>query len=152
MMTPMIPRTSEMIPTRRLTLAQSVPLTGAVIVTTPQDAAMQIASKGLVMFQQLKVPILGILENMSQFACPHCGTVSAVFREGGGRRASEALGVPFLGRIPLDPQICRTSDAGHPIVVDQPDAPAALAFRQAAAILSGQLSADDPGPVVQMGA
>jgi ATP-binding protein involved in chromosome partitioning len=136
----------------QLTLAQSVPLTGAVIVTTPQDVAMQIAGKGLVMFQQLKVPILGILENMSQFACPHCGTVSAIFRQGGGRRASEALGVPFLGQIPLDPQICRTSDGGRPIVLDQPESPAAQAFRQAATVLRDQLQAADLGPVIRMGA
>jgi ATP-binding protein involved in chromosome partitioning len=134
----------------QLTLAQSVPLSGAVIVTTPQDVAMQIASKGLAMFQQLKVPILGILENMSQFACPHCGTVSAVFRQGGGRRASEALGVPFLGRIPLDPEICRTSDGGRPIVLDQPEGPAAQAFRQAAAMVRERLQAADAGPVIRM--
>lgn len=135
----------------QLTLAQSVPLTGAVIVTTPQDVATQIAGKGLAMFRQLKVPILGILENMSQFTCPHCGSVSAVFRQGGGRRASEALGVPFLGQIPLDPQVCRTSDGGRPIVLDQPEGAAAHAFRQAAAILREQLQAADSGPVIRMG-
>ena len=114
----------------QLTLAQSLPLAGAVIVMTPQDLAMHIASKALAMFQQLKVPILGIIENMSGFVCPHCGRRAAIFRQGGARRASERLGVPFLGEIPLDPRVCETSDRGTPIVTSIPDSPVAEAFRR----------------------
>ena len=80
---------------------------------TPQDVAAQIASKAAAMFRQLKVPILGILENMSAFVCPHCGTRSAIFKQGGGRRASELLGVPLLAEIPLDPVVCQASDRGR---------------------------------------
>jgi ATP-binding protein involved in chromosome partitioning len=137
----------------QLTLAQSVPLAGAVIVATPQEVATQIASKALAMFQQLRVPILGILENMSQFVCPHCGLISPVFRQGGGRRAGERLGVPLLGEIPLDPAICRASDAGRPIVLDQPESPVARAFRQvAAALRTAVAAAAAAGPAIRMDA
>ena len=136
----------------QLTLAQSLPLAGAVIVMTPQDVAMQIASKALAMLQQLKVPILGILENMSQFVCPHCGTVSAIFKQGGGRQASERLGVPFLGEIPLDPQVCQTSDAGTPILLRHPESAVAQAFRRAAGLLADRIRQETTaGPVIRMG-
>ncbi len=125
----------------QLTLAQSLPLAGAVIVMTPQDLAMHIASKALAMFRQLQVPILGIIENMSGFVCPHCGTPSAIFGQGGARRASERLGVPLLGEIPLDPRVCQTSDRGEPIVTGHPESPVADAFQRVAKILAERMSA-----------
>jgi ATP-binding protein involved in chromosome partitioning len=136
----------------QLTLAQSIPLAGAVIVMTPQDVAMNIAGKALAMFRQLKVPILGILENMSGFVCPHCGTMSPIFKRGGGERASKALGVPFLGEIPLDPMVCQTSDQGEPILTSHPDSAVAEAFRRAAGVLVERIRAEaTSGPVIRMG-
>jgi ATP-binding protein involved in chromosome partitioning len=137
----------------QLTLAQSLPLTGVIVVLTPQDVATQIASKALGMFQQLKVPILGILENMSGFVCPHCGTTTPVFKQGGGRRASQELGVPLLGEIPLDPLVCRASDRGEPMVTAHPDSPMAAAFRHAAEAITAQVAAAaGAGPVIRMDA
>jgi ATP-binding protein involved in chromosome partitioning len=136
----------------QLTLAQSIPLAGAVIVMTPQDVAMHIASKSLAMFRQLKVPVLGILENMSSFLCPHCGTPSAIFKQGGGRKASERLGVPFLGEIPLDPAVCQTGDQGEPIVAKQPESMVADAFRQASAAMVGRIREEAlSAPIIRMG-
>jgi ATP-binding protein involved in chromosome partitioning len=136
----------------QLTLAQSTPLAGALIVTTPQDVAMQIASKALAMFREVRVPILGIVENMSRFVCPHCGSASAIFRQGGGRRASESLGVPFLGEIPLDPMICQSGDRGEPIPDMHPDSPLAEAFQQVAANLVERIRAEAASePVIRMG-
>jgi ATP-binding protein involved in chromosome partitioning len=136
----------------QLTLAQSLPLAGAVIVMTPQDLAMQIASKALAMFRQLKVPIFGIIENMSSFVCPHCGRHSAIFGQGGARRASERLGVPFLGVIPLDPRVCQSSDRGQPIVTSMPDSPVAKAFRQVAEALGDLVREETPSaPVIRVG-
>lgn len=136
----------------QLTLAQSLPLAGAVIVMTPQDLAMHIASKALAMFQQLKVPILGTIENMSSFVCPHCGTRSAIFRQGGARRASEHLGVPFLGEIPLDPRVCQSSDRGEPIVTSVPDSPVAEAFRRVSEALAERISEDAlSAPMIRVG-
>jgi len=136
----------------QLTLAQSLPLAGAVIVMTPQDLAMHIASKALAMFRQLKVPILGIIENMSGFVCPHCGTRSAIFRQGGARKASERLGVPFLGEIPLDPRVCQTSDRGEPIVTSVPDSPVAEAFRRVSEALAERVREDAlSAPVIRLG-
>lgn len=137
----------------QLTLAQSLPLSGAVVVLTPQDVATQIASKALAMFQQLKVPILGILENMSQFVCPHCGSTAPIFKQGGGRRASRQLGVPLLGEIPLDPLVCQASDRGEPIVTSHPDSPMADAFRRAADAVAAQVQAGaGSAPVIRMDA
>ena len=112
----------------QLTITQQLPLDGAVIVTTPQDVALIDARKGLAMFQRVNVPVLGVIENMSTFVCPHCGTASAIFKHGGGRRTAERLGVPFLGEIPIDPEIVVGGDAGTPIVASHPDSPAAQAF------------------------
>jgi len=100
----------------QLTLAQSYPLSGAIIVTTPQDVSLKIARRGLRMFETVHVPILGIIENMSTFTCPHCGKGTDVFRSGGGERMSRELGVPFLGAIPLDADIVMGGDKGRPIV------------------------------------
>jgi ATP-binding protein involved in chromosome partitioning len=113
----------------QLTMAQQVPLSGAVIVSTPQDIALLDARKGLNMFRKVEVPVLGIIENMSYFACPHCGERSDIFSHGGARREAERLGVEFLGELPLDMAIRETSDGGHPITVSQPDSPHAKTYR-----------------------
>ena len=122
----------------QLTLAQSARLAGAVIVSTPQDIALLDARKGLNMFRKVDVPVLGIVENMSYFRCPHCGERSEVFSHGGARREAERLGVPFLGEIPLDIAIRETSDGGRPIVAAEPDGAHAAAYREIAVrILDG---------------
>jgi ATP-binding protein involved in chromosome partitioning len=113
----------------QLTMSQRVPLAGAVIVSTPQDIALLDARKGLNMFRKVDVPVLGIIENMSTFICPHCGGQSDIFGHGGARAEAELLGVDFLGEVPLHMDIRKTSDAGDPIVVSAPDGPHALAYR-----------------------
>ena len=105
----------------QLTMAQQVPLSGAVIVSTPQDIALLDARKGLNMFRKVDVPVLGIVENMSYFLCPHCGERSEIFSHGGARREAEKLGTDFLGEVPLDIAIRETSDGGAPIVISQPE-------------------------------
>ena len=116
----------------QLTVTQKVPLSGAVIVTTPQDVALIDARKGLAMFRKVNVPVIGIVENMSVFVCPHCGESTHIFRKDGGKRTAELLGVDLLGSIPLDPAIVEGGDAGIPISVAAPDGPHAQAFRQVA--------------------
>ncbi|HQT94837.1 MAG: hypothetical protein B7Z61_05085 [Acidobacteria bacterium 37-71-11] len=123
----------------QLTITQQVPLDGAVIVTTPQDVALIDARKGLAMFQKVNVPVLGMIENMSSFVCPHCGERSEIFKHGGGRRTAEQLGVPFLGDIPIDPAIVLGGDAGTPIVASHPDSAAAKAFLELAAAVREQV-------------
>ncbi len=113
----------------QLTMAQRVPLSGAVIVSTPQDIALLDARKGLNMFRRVDVPVLGIVENMSYFSCPHCGGRTDIFSHGGARREAERLGMEFLGEIPLDIVIRETSDGGRPIVISDPDSPHAAAYR-----------------------
>ena len=105
----------------QLTLAQKVPLSGAVIISTPQDIALLDARKGLNMFRKVDVPVLGLIENMSYFDCPHCGERSEIFSHGGARKEAERLGMDFLGEIPLAISIRETSDDGKPIVVSQPE-------------------------------
>jgi ATP-binding protein involved in chromosome partitioning len=117
----------------QLTIAQQVPLKGAVIVSTPQDLALIDARRGIAMFRRVNVPILGIVENMSTFICPHCGTRSDIFGHGGARHEAERLGVPFLGEVPLDIAIRENSDAGKPVVATIPDGPHAKAYRNIAA-------------------
>ena len=113
----------------QLTLCQSVPLTGGVIVSTPQDVALEDALRGLEMLRTMQVPILGLIENMSYFLCPHCQARTDIFDHGGAQRAAEAYHVPFLGALPLDPKIRRGGDAGRPIVVEEPDSVYAAIFR-----------------------
>jgi ATP-binding protein involved in chromosome partitioning len=113
----------------QLTLAQNVPLKGAVIVSTPQDLSLIDARRGLAMFKKVNVPVLGIVENMSYFQCPHCGTRSDIFGHGGARHEAERLGVPFLGEIPLHMSIRTTSDSGNPVVASEPDGPHAAIYR-----------------------
>jgi ATP-binding protein involved in chromosome partitioning len=112
----------------QLTMAQRVPLAGAVIVSTPQDIALLDARKALNMFRKVDVPVLGIVENMSYFLCPHCGGRAEIFSHGGARRTAEKFGVDFLGEIPLDLTIREDTDAGRPPVVSQPDGPQAQAY------------------------
>ncbi|MEM1203367.1 MAG: P-loop NTPase [Acidobacteriota bacterium] len=124
----------------QLTLTQRVPLSAAVIVSTPQDVALIDARKGLAMFRKVNVPVAGIVENMSGFTCPCCGETVDVFKKGGGRRTAEVLGCPFLGAIPLDPAIVEGGDAGEPIVVGQPEGSHAAAFRQVAESVLAQIT------------
>jgi ATP-binding protein involved in chromosome partitioning len=134
----------------QLTMAQQVPLAGAVIVSTPQDLALIDARKGLNMFRKVNVPVLGIVENMSTFVCPHCGTRSDIFGHGGAKQEAERLGVPFLGEVPLTMSVRELSDQGRPIVVSDPESPAAEAFRQIAdrtwAELQGAKTDSRPAP------
>lgn len=116
----------------QLSLSQMVPLAGAITVTTPQEVALHDVRKGMAMFQKVNVPLLGIIENMSFFVCGHCGERTDIFSTGGGERAAEKVGVPFLGSIPIDPAIRDGGDTGHPIVVADPKSPQAAAFREIA--------------------
>ncbi|MBR0843147.1 Mrp/NBP35 family ATP-binding protein [Bradyrhizobium liaoningense] len=123
----------------QLTLAQNVPLKGAVIVSTPQDLSLIDARRGLAMFKKVNVPVLGIVENMSYFQCPQCGTRSDIFGHGGARHEAEKLGVPFLGEIPLHMAIRATSDAGNPVVDSEPDGAHAAIYRAIAGHVRDQL-------------
>ena len=137
----------------QLTLAQRVPLKGAIIVSTPQDLALIDARKGLAMFRKTEVPVLGIVENMSTFICPHCGKESHIFGHGGARATAEMLECDFLGEIPLVPSIRETSDAGTPIVAAQPASAEARAFLAVAAKVAEKLSsgaAARPAPKIIM--
>jgi ATP-binding protein involved in chromosome partitioning len=116
----------------QLTISQKVPLSGAVIVTTPQDIALIDARKGLAMFRKVNVPVVGIVENMSSFVCPHCGEETNIFKRGGGEHTADVLGCAFLGRIPLDPAIVEGGDAGCPVVVSAPEGPHANSFERLA--------------------
>ncbi len=134
----------------QLTMAQNVPLSGAVIVSTPQDLSLIDARRGIAMFKQVSVPLLGVVENMSYFVCPHCGGRTDIFAHGGARHEAETHGAPFLGEIPLDVTIRETSDGGAPIVASAPDSPQAAAYialatRVRAALFDG-LGASRPGP------
>jgi ATP-binding protein involved in chromosome partitioning len=125
----------------QLTMAQQVPLSGAIIVSTPQDLALIDARKGLNMFRKVDVPVLGIVENMSTFICPRCGERSDIFGHGGAEREADKLGIPFLGGVPLHMEIREKSDAGQPIVATNPDSPHAQAYRDIAARAWQQLEA-----------
>ena len=133
----------------QLTMAQQVPLSGAVIVSTPQDIALLDARKGLNMFRKVDVPVLGIIENMSYFACPSCGHVSHIFSHGGAQREAEKLGMEFLGEVPLDMEIRETSDGGRPIVVSNPESPHAKAFTAIAGRVWDKVSAAAGGEARQ---
>ena len=125
----------------QLTLAQRVPVSGAVIVTTPQDIALADARKGLEMFQKVHVPVLGVVENMSLHICSHCGHEERIFGEHGGRSLSEQYGVPLLGSLPLDRRIREETDQGKPTVAADPKSPIARAFTEAALRAAGELAA-----------
>ena len=124
----------------QLTLTQAAPLSGAVIVTTPQDVALEDVHRGVAMFEKVKVPILGVVENMSYFACPKCNHREEIFAHGGGKRAAEKYGVPFLGEIPILPNIRKSGDRGLPVVAAEPNSPAAAAFRDVAQRTAAELA------------
>jgi ATP-binding protein involved in chromosome partitioning len=128
----------------QLTLTQSLPLSGAVMVTTPQPVALADVTKGAEMFRQLEVRVLGFIENMSYYICPHCGQAEAIFGREGGQRLAQQLGVPLLGQIPLDPAVRLGGDTGQPIVLSTPDSPAGQALRQAAETLANTLHSLPP--------
>jgi ATP-binding protein involved in chromosome partitioning len=123
-----------------LTMAQTIPVTGIIIVTTPQDVAMNVAVKALGMFSKLNVPIVGVIENMSYLQCPHCSEHINIFGKGGGQKISEKFGIPFLGEIPLSPQIMEGSDKGKPVIVSDPDSIQANALRKVAKTIAGRIS------------
>jgi ATP-binding protein involved in chromosome partitioning len=131
----------------QLTLAQQVPLSGAIIVSTPQDLALIDARKGLNMFKRVDVPVLGIIENMSFFLCPNCGHRSDIFSHGGAHEEAKRLGVPFLGELPLDMSIRETSDGGRPIVVAEPSSTPAQLYRNIADTVWSQVTSGAGAPV-----
>jgi ATP-binding protein involved in chromosome partitioning len=124
----------------QLTLTQVVPLTGAIVVTTPQDVALSDAKKGINMFRKVEVPVLGVVENMSYFVCPHCDQRTEIFDHGGGKKASEKFNVPFLGEIPLDTNIRIAGDQGTPIIISNPDSPVSAAFKNLADAVVEQIN------------
>jgi ATP-binding protein involved in chromosome partitioning len=128
----------------QLTMAQQVPLAGAIIVSTPQDIALLDARKGINMFAKVEVPVLGVIENMSYFCCPNCGHRTEIFSHGGARLEAEKLGAEFLGEIPLDIRIRETSDAGTPIVIEDPGSPLSQAYMQIAARVWEKISGTTP--------
>ena len=134
----------------QLTMAQRVSLTGAVIVSTPQDIALIDARRGVAMFEKTKVPVLGLVENMSYFCCPSCGHRAEIFGHGGARREAERMGTDFLGEIPLLLEIRTASDAGQPIAATAPDSPAAKAYeaiaRQVWQKITAKMGARGAGP------
>src|SRR6266540_4478553 len=123
-----------------LSLSQLIPLSGVVIVTTPQDVALQDVGKGMSMFRRLEVPVIGVVENMSYFICPGCDARHEIFGQGGGERIANQFSVPFLGRIPLQTHIREGGDQGRPVVVTHPDSPEAAAFREVAGAIARQVS------------
>ncbi len=138
----------------QLTLVQTIPLTGAVIVTTPQDVALADARKGLVMFNKVNVPVLGIVENMSYYICGHCGHREDIFDSGGGSRTAQELGVPFLGEIPINTSIRVGGDKGNPVVIGEPTSKHSEVIRQIARNLAAQISIQNvngiPAPKVEI--
>lgn len=124
----------------QLSIAQLVPMTGAIIVTTPQDVALLDSRRGLAMFQKVHVPVLGIIENMSYFNCPHCNERTEIFSHGGGKKAAEKLGVPFLGEIPIETAIRAGGDEGRPILIAQPQSVVADIYRKVASAVAAQIS------------
>jgi len=127
----------------QLTLVQTIPLTGAVIVTTPQDIALLDARRAIKMFSEVEVPVLGIIENMSVFVCPHCGESTEIFSHGGGLKTSERYNVPLLGQLPLDIKTREGGDSGNPVVVMEPESAQAKAFNGIACNVAGKISVLD---------
>lgn len=123
-----------------LTLAQTIPITGIIIVTTPQDVAMNVAVKAIGMFNKLNVPIVGVIENMSYLECPHCNTRISIFGDGGGQKVSNQFNIPFVGQIPLHPQIMTGSDLGQPVTISQPASLQSVAFDKLARNIAGRVS------------
>ncbi len=133
----------------QLSLCQKVSLTGAVVVSTPQDVALNVAQKAIAMFRQLNTPVLGIVENMSYYLCSHCGTRDEIFGSGGARDVSRRMQLPFLGEIPLSTSIRTHSDQGKPVVLAEPDSEQAKAFVEIAENLAAQISIQNISGEVQ---
>ncbi|HJS65643.1 MAG TPA: Mrp/NBP35 family ATP-binding protein [Nitrososphaeraceae archaeon] len=123
-----------------LTIAQTIPITGILVVTTPQDIAMNVAVKAIGMFNKLNVPIIGVVENMSYLQCPHCKSDVHIFGSGGGLKISEQFNIPYLGEIPLHPQIMQGSDTGKPTVISEPESSQSQAFLKIAKSVAGRIS------------
>jgi ATP-binding protein involved in chromosome partitioning len=123
-----------------LTLAQTIPITGILVVTTPQEVASNVAVKAIGMFEKLNVPIIGVVENMSHFICPNCNDKHYIFGNGGAQKISDQFNIPFLGEIPLNSGIMSGSDTGKPIMISNPDSLSSVAFRNAAKNIAGQCS------------
>ena len=123
-----------------LTIAQTIPITGILIITTPQDVAMNVAVKAIGMFNKLNVPIVGVVENMSYLQCPHCNEQIYLFGKGGGKKISEEFGIPFIGEVPLHPGITESSDVGRPTVVSEPESVQAQSFTKVAKLIAGRIS------------
>ncbi len=136
----------------QLTLAQRVPVTGALIVTTPQDIALLDARKGIEMFNKVEVPVLGVIENMSTFTCGECGHQTAIFGTGGGDRIAQEYQVPVLSRLPLSLETRLASDAGQPIVIDQPESASAQEFRALGEVVASKLLNQAPAtaPIISI--
>jgi ATP-binding protein involved in chromosome partitioning len=133
-----------------LSLSQSVRAAGAVLVTTPQDVALADVVRAKQMFDKVHIPVLGIVENMSQFVCPHCSKATPIFNQGGGHKAAEMFSIPFLGEIPLDLKIRESGDAGVPVVLSAPDSPEAQAFRAMARNIAGRVSTENMRVAVKL--
>ena len=125
----------------QLSLAQTLHIRGAIIVTTPQEVAVGDSLRGAKMFERVGVPVIGVVENMSDFVCPHCGQRTEIFLTGGGKRLAAELGVPLLGQVPLQAHLADLADAGRPIVAAEPDSPAAQALGEVARHVAEQLAA-----------
>ena len=124
----------------QLTLAQTIPLTGAVVVTTPQDISLIDARRAITMFEKITVPVLGIIENMSYFLCPHCGKKTEIFSSGGGEKTSQKYDIPLIGNIPIDTEIRAGGDAGKPIVISNPESPQSVEFGTIAGAVASMIS------------
>ncbi len=129
----------------QLTLVQSAFLAGVLIVTTPQDVSLLDGIKGIQMFRKMNIPILGLMENMSGFVCPHCHRETDVFSKGGGEEEARRLKIPYLGAIPLDPAVVKSGDSGTPMVIGHPQSQAAKALRWATRVMAGQISVANSG-------
>nr|MBP7149710.1 Mrp/NBP35 family ATP-binding protein [Acidobacteriota bacterium] len=133
----------------QLTISQTLQMSGAIVVTTPNDLALIDAVKAIAMFRKVEVPVLGLVENMAYFACPHCGERTEIFGRGLVDKAAAEHGVPIVGRIPMDPAVVAESDRGAPVVVERPDSPAGVAYREIAAAvlrLAAPVAERAPGP------
>lgn len=126
-----------------LTLSQQVRAAGAVLVTTPQDVALADVVRAKQMFDKLHIPLLGIVENMSEFVCPHCHGSTPIFDQGGGKRAADAMAIPFLGSLPLEPKVRQGGDRGIPVVVGVPDSKEANAFLNLSKMIAGRISQEN---------
>jgi ATP-binding protein involved in chromosome partitioning len=126
-----------------LTISQQVRAAGAVLVTTPQDVSLADVVRAKQMFDKVRIPVLGIVENMSNFVCPSCGTVTPIFDNGGGKKAAEMMEIPFLGELPIDIKVRQGGDRGLPIVVGQPESPQAQKFLEIARAVAGRISSEN---------